>query len=203
MSVPGSPSLSRPATRPGSPSPGAISKSNVSRSSAGRAGNDPLRAFPTHLSQRIFGFLDIPDLAKCAQVCKKWCSSQSINYGKLFSSSSRFCRRQSDSVVSKISQGEFPWRKSPPWKVVPARVETKLGMPGTLQFSLDALTPLPRESYISSWFRRENRLAQGTQLLTLVLATSHQGRWRKNSGAARLWRYHGRVKATCGRCTKS
>jgi hypothetical protein len=85
MSIPGTPSLSRPVTRPGSPSPGATSKSSVNKSSSGRAGGDPLRAFPTHLSQRIFGFLDVSDLAKCARVCKKWCSSQSINYGKLYS----------------------------------------------------------------------------------------------------------------------
>lgn len=49
-----------------------------------RTRGDPLKAFPTHLSQRIFGLLDIPDLAKCARVCKKWHSSQSINYGKLY-----------------------------------------------------------------------------------------------------------------------
>jgi len=80
MSIPGTPSLSRPATRPGSPSSGAVSKSSASRLSSGRTGSDPLRVFPTHLSQKIFGLLDISDLAKCARVCKKWCASQSINY---------------------------------------------------------------------------------------------------------------------------
>jgi len=80
MSIPGTPSLSRPSTRPGSPSPGAVSRSIISKSSNCRARSDPLKAFPTHLSQRIFGFLDISDLAKCARVCKKWRSSQSINY---------------------------------------------------------------------------------------------------------------------------
>lgn len=84
MSVPGTPSLSRPVTRPGSPSPGAVLRSSISKSSNHRARSDPLKAFPTHLSQRIFGFLDISDLANCARVCKKWCSSQSINYGKLY-----------------------------------------------------------------------------------------------------------------------
>jgi hypothetical protein len=82
MSIPGTPSLSRPATRPGSPSPGAVSRSGVGKPPNYRTRSDPLKAFPTHLSQRIFGFLDISDLAKCARVCKKWHLSQSINYGK-------------------------------------------------------------------------------------------------------------------------
>lgn len=80
MSTPGTPSRSRPVTRPGSPSPGGALRSSVGRSTSGRTSGDPLRVFPTHLSQRMFGFLDISDLAKCARVCKKWCSSQSINY---------------------------------------------------------------------------------------------------------------------------
>jgi len=82
MSIPGTPSLSRPATRPGSPSLGMVSRPSAGRPLNSRARGDPLKAFPTHISQRVFGFLDIPDLAKCARVCKKWCSSQSINYGK-------------------------------------------------------------------------------------------------------------------------
>ena len=49
-----------------------------------RTRGDPLKVFPTHLSQRIFGLLDIQDLAKCARVCKKWHSSQSINYGRVY-----------------------------------------------------------------------------------------------------------------------
>lgn len=81
MSTPGTPSLSRPTTRPGSPSLGTVSRSGTGKLSSQTRG-DPLKAFPTHLSQRIFGFLDISDLAKCARVCKKWCSSQSVNYGK-------------------------------------------------------------------------------------------------------------------------
>jgi len=80
MSMPGTPSLSRPATRPGSPSPGVASRSSMSKPPNHRAHSDPLKAFPTHLSQRIFGFLGISDLAKCARVCRKWHSSQSINY---------------------------------------------------------------------------------------------------------------------------
>jgi len=80
MSIPGTPSLSRPTTRPGSPSPGMASRRATGRSLNSRVRGDPLKTFPTHLSQRIFGFLDISDLANCAQVCKKWCSSQSINY---------------------------------------------------------------------------------------------------------------------------
>jgi len=67
-------------TRPGSPSPEVVLRSSISKSSSCRARNDPLKAFPTHLSQKIFGCLDTSDLAKCARVCKKWCSSQSINY---------------------------------------------------------------------------------------------------------------------------
>jgi len=80
-SIPGTPAYSRPATRPGSPSFGSSARlSNLSRSSPNRRRNDPLRAFPTELSQRIFSLLAIKDLARCARVSKKWSTSQSINY---------------------------------------------------------------------------------------------------------------------------
>jgi len=41
---------------------------------------DPLRRFPTEISQRIFRMVAIKDLARCARVCKKWSRSQSLNY---------------------------------------------------------------------------------------------------------------------------
>ncbi|EIN12347.1 hypothetical protein PUNSTDRAFT_49601 [Punctularia strigosozonata HHB-11173 SS5] len=42
--------------------------------------SDPLRAFPTEISQRIFGRLNIGDLARCSRVCKRWNKSQTLNY---------------------------------------------------------------------------------------------------------------------------
>jgi len=47
---------------------------------SGARSKDPLRAFPTEVSQRIFGLLSIRDLARCARVSKKWSRSQTLNY---------------------------------------------------------------------------------------------------------------------------
>jgi len=41
---------------------------------------DPLKAFPTDISQRIFSYLSIKELARCARVSRKWAKSQTINY---------------------------------------------------------------------------------------------------------------------------
>ncbi|KAF8508489.1 hypothetical protein JB92DRAFT_2952863 [Gautieria morchelliformis] len=81
QSLPGTPSRSRPTSRPPSPTRGAskrpvpgpllLAKSNST---------DPLKAFPTELGQRIFGMLGVRDLARCSRVSKKWNRSQTINY---------------------------------------------------------------------------------------------------------------------------
>ncbi|KAF8665123.1 hypothetical protein AX16_000590 [Volvariella volvacea WC 439] len=42
--------------------------------------SDPLRVFPTEISQRIFGRLPVRDLASCALVSRKWNRSQTLNY---------------------------------------------------------------------------------------------------------------------------
>jgi hypothetical protein len=147
MSMPGTPSLSRPVTRPGSPSPGAVSKSRTSRLSNGRAG-DPLRAFPTHLSQKIFGFLDLSDLAKCARVCKKWCASQSINYGKLSLSLGGLSPMFGQCGFEDIARKIFTMKVSPLGSGLDGS-RSKIGY-GKFLFSSDALTLLPRESYTSS-----------------------------------------------------
>ena len=88
LSAPGTPSRSRapsrPASRPTSPTRAGASK----RKAPGpllltkRSSTDPLRAFPTEVSQRIFGLLSLSDLAKTSRVCKKWARSQSLNYGE-------------------------------------------------------------------------------------------------------------------------
>ncbi|KIK66053.1 hypothetical protein GYMLUDRAFT_239702 [Collybiopsis luxurians FD-317 M1] len=75
VSMPGTPAR----TRPPSPSRGAAARPlrgplHISPKT------DPLKAFPTELSQRIFNKLSIRDLAKCALVSKKWNRSQTINY---------------------------------------------------------------------------------------------------------------------------
>jgi len=41
-----------------------------------------LKALPTELSQRIFSYLSVPELARCALVSWKWNRSQTINYGR-------------------------------------------------------------------------------------------------------------------------
>lgn len=41
---------------------------------------DPLRLFPTDISQNIFSHLSVRDLASCALVSRKWSKSQTINF---------------------------------------------------------------------------------------------------------------------------
>lgn len=88
VSVPGTPARSRPASRPTSRATSPTRSSHRSlrvplqfTSISGRSPRDPLRAFPTDLSQRIFSQLSIKELARCARVSKKWSKSQTLNYG--------------------------------------------------------------------------------------------------------------------------
>ncbi|KDR68682.1 hypothetical protein GALMADRAFT_231010 [Galerina marginata CBS 339.88] len=78
VSLPGTPAR----TRPSSPIRGGASSRLASKAPLIIASSrfDPLKAFPTELSQRIFSKLSPRDLAKCALVSKKWARSQSLNY---------------------------------------------------------------------------------------------------------------------------
>ncbi|OAX42590.1 hypothetical protein K503DRAFT_766677 [Rhizopogon vinicolor AM-OR11-026] len=87
FSLPGTPARSRAPSRPSSrPSSRPVSPS---RRGPTRLGNetpskglssDPLKAFPTQVSQRIFRWLEISELATCARVSRKWNKSQTLNY---------------------------------------------------------------------------------------------------------------------------
>jgi len=127
-STPGTPSYSRPATRPGSPSFGSPSRSsNLSRSSKRRSRTDPLRTLPTETSQRIFSLLAIKDLAACARVSKKWSTSQSINYVWF-----RHYRKENFNDTS-LPPGKWTKRESKQnWRIVyiqsiPAREQSSMG----------------------------------------------------------------------------
>lgn len=82
MSLPGSPGRSRPgsrpASRPHSPTRGSRLQPITALKGSTR---DPLRVFPTDISQRIFSMLSIKELARCSRVSKKWNRSQTLNYG--------------------------------------------------------------------------------------------------------------------------
>ncbi|KAI0075893.1 hypothetical protein K474DRAFT_1663651 [Panus rudis PR-1116 ss-1] len=92
VSIPGTPaSRSRPASRPSSrPSSRTTSPSRAAAralktqlhisSASHQVASDPLKAFPTNVSQRIFSYLSIRDLARCSRVCRKWNKSQTLNY---------------------------------------------------------------------------------------------------------------------------
>ncbi|KAF8060890.1 hypothetical protein FPV67DRAFT_1511971 [Lyophyllum atratum] len=76
VSLPGTPDR----TRPSSPIRGASARPLRGPLHISSSRRDPLKAFPTEVSQRIFGQLPVPSLAKCALVSKKWRRSQTINY---------------------------------------------------------------------------------------------------------------------------
>ncbi|KAG6919456.1 hypothetical protein DXG01_005715 [Tephrocybe rancida] len=76
VSLPGTPDR----TRPSSPTRGASARPLRGPLHISSSRRDFLRAFPTEVSQRIFAYLSIPQLARCALVSKKWRRSQTINY---------------------------------------------------------------------------------------------------------------------------
>jgi len=85
VSTPGTPARSRAPSRPNS-RPVSPTRRTTLRSAPGSAAapkplpSDPLKVFPTLISQRIFRWLSIPDLASCSSVSRKWNKSQTLNY---------------------------------------------------------------------------------------------------------------------------
>ncbi|KAG2364707.1 hypothetical protein BDR07DRAFT_1607934 [Suillus spraguei] len=83
FSLPGTPTRSRgpsrPSSRPVSPTRRGLIRSASGLPSKGLS-NDPLKAFPTQVSQSIFRWLEISELATCARVSRKWHKSQTLNY---------------------------------------------------------------------------------------------------------------------------
>ncbi|KAF8553609.1 hypothetical protein OG21DRAFT_1413985 [Imleria badia] len=84
-SAPGTPARSRapsrPSSRPSSPTRRANPRSALSSTLTSKPpSSDPLKAFPTQISQRIFRWLSISDLASCSRVSRKWNKSQTLNY---------------------------------------------------------------------------------------------------------------------------
>jgi len=114
VSLAGTPAHSRPSSRPQSPghrSPRLQPQTHlVTRAHPPPASRplptDPLKAFPTEVSQRIFAQLGNRDLAVCARVCRKWARSQTLNYVW-------FCRWRQD-AFGEETEGTVPagkWTK--------------------------------------------------------------------------------------------
>ncbi|KAI9510680.1 hypothetical protein F5148DRAFT_1177102 [Russula earlei] len=82
FSLPGTPTRSRPSTRPPSPSRGGTGRPARGPffTTSTKQSTDPLRVFPTEISQQIFTLLGIRDLARCACVSRRWRKSQTLNY---------------------------------------------------------------------------------------------------------------------------
>ncbi|KAG1765445.1 hypothetical protein EDD22DRAFT_880876 [Suillus occidentalis] len=82
FSLPGTPARSRGPSRPSS-RPVSPTRSGLTRTASGLPrglSSDPLKAFPTQVSQSIFRWLGISELATCARVSRKWNKSQTLNY---------------------------------------------------------------------------------------------------------------------------
>ncbi|KAH9850552.1 hypothetical protein C2E23DRAFT_834381 [Lenzites betulinus] len=85
VSIPGTPTQSRPTSRPGSraqsPTRRGFRPSPLQPISAVKASAmDPLKAFPTDVSQRIFSLLSVKQLARCSRVSRRWNKSQTLNH---------------------------------------------------------------------------------------------------------------------------
>lgn len=120
-STPGTPSRSRapsrPSSRPVSPTRRATPRNAPSATPASKSlSSDPLKAFPTQISQRVFRWLSILDLASCSRVSRKWNKSQTLNY-------SVWCRvfvlrvLTLTSMVSTLSKRAFSGRELAPGQV--------------------------------------------------------------------------------------
>ncbi|KAG2160258.1 uncharacterized protein EDB93DRAFT_50555 [Suillus bovinus] len=87
FSLPGTPARSRgpsrPSSRPVSPTRWGLTRSASALPSKGLS-SDPLKAFPTQVSQNIFQWLGISELANCARVSRKWNKSQTLNYSNSY-----------------------------------------------------------------------------------------------------------------------
>ncbi|KAF9229836.1 hypothetical protein BS17DRAFT_43277 [Gyrodon lividus] len=85
VSTPGTPTRSRGPSRPSSRPVSPTRRTNL-RNLPGSASaskpliSDPFKLFPTQVSQRIFRWLSISDLASCSRVSRKWNKSQTLNY---------------------------------------------------------------------------------------------------------------------------
>ncbi|KAH7911838.1 hypothetical protein BJ138DRAFT_1149760 [Hygrophoropsis aurantiaca] len=85
VSLPGTPARSRapsrPSSRPVSPSRRGFTRAVPTPFTSTKGPSlDPLKNFPTQVSQRIFRYLTISELAICSRVSRKWHKSQTINY---------------------------------------------------------------------------------------------------------------------------
>lgn len=110
LSVPGTPSRSVPSSRPQSPGPRARGPLHASTLGETRkkSSGDPLKILPTDISQKIFNRLSLKELAKCAQVSRKWSKSQTLNYGASNRESQLCFLLIACSLVPTLSQGELP-----------------------------------------------------------------------------------------------
>ena len=139
QSLPGTPAIrsqpsSRPSSRPGSPTRGARGRALPGPLRLAARSPDPLKAFPSELSQRIFSMLSMRDLASCSRVSRKWQRSQTLNYGTCNARPvlSRWHTHVHHpllprSLVQAIPQGPLPRGRLACGKVDPPRVKAKLG----------------------------------------------------------------------------
>ena len=137
--------------------------------SSGSIPSDPLRAFPTDVSQRIFSRLSIRDLARCSRVSKKWNRSQTLNYGEL---NLMYDARQWDvdgvpSLVPTLPERELPRRQLAPGQVDQARVEAELGMYSFIRLAGIMCSCLLADNIPPD--RRRARLRQARAHLSLIL----------------------------------
>lgn len=109
---------SRPPSRPGSPTRRShLREGMVPLTSTRLRSTDPLRAFSTQISQQIFRWLDVSDLAACSTVSRKWNKSQTLNYIWFLQ-----CRKESF-LEDSLPPGKWTRRESREnWRLVYAKL---------------------------------------------------------------------------------
>ncbi|KAG1746842.1 hypothetical protein EDB19DRAFT_1894083 [Suillus lakei] len=126
FSLPGTPARSRGPSRPSS-RPVSPTRRGPTRSASGLPlkglSSDPLKAFPTQVSQSIFRWLGISELATCARVSRKWNKSQTLNYKNFHDDSlppGKWTRRESKQNWRMIYINSVS-NRSPPSSPLPSR----------------------------------------------------------------------------------
>lgn len=158
FSSPGTPARSRassrPASRPGSPTPRSHLREGLAPLTSTRSrSTDPLRAFSTQISQRIFRWLDVSDLAACSGVSRKWNKSQTLNYMWFLQ-----CRKESF-LEDALPPGKWTRRESREnWRLAYSKLVSNKSTPSyPLHPSGSGRTSPSRRGYQTPKERNEER----------------------------------------------
>ncbi|KIY51192.1 hypothetical protein FISHEDRAFT_37229 [Fistulina hepatica ATCC 64428] len=173
VSLPGTPARTRP------PSPnrvGAATRPAPGPLHLSCNGRDPLKVFPTEVSQRVFRQLSVKQLCKCALVSKKWKRSQTINYVwyQLY--------RKENYHDDSLPQGKWTRRESKEnWRLMYLQSENHSPR-GSGNFSISSGYASPHSGYQTPREIREEKWRQEAELTSNVTKNEMRAMYKELGG---------------------